>query len=196
MLTSATLTTEGSFDYLRGTLGFEEANELLLGSPFDYAQSTLVLAPTDMPDPNQSEYMAALQESLIELVRASRGRALVLFTSHASLRAAHTGIKQALQDEQILVLGHHIDGSPRQLTQALRDNPQTVVLGTASFWEGVDIVGEALSLLVVARLPFAVPDDPIFQARSELHDNPFNEYALPQAALRFKQGFGRLIRRK
>lgn len=196
VLTSATLTTDGSFDYLRGTLGFEEANELLLGSPFDYAQSTLVLAPTDMPDPNQSEYMAALQESLIELVRASRGRALVLFTSHASLRAAHAGIKQALQEEQILVLGHHIDGSPRQLTQALLDDPQTVVLGTASFWEGVDIVGEALSLLVVARLPFAVPDDPIFQARSELHDDPFNEYALPQAALRFKQGFGRLIRRK
>jgi DNA polymerase-3 subunit epsilon/ATP-dependent DNA helicase DinG len=120
----------------------------------------------------------------------------VLFTSHASLRAAHSGIKRALEEEQILVLGHHIDGSPRQLIQALREHPHTVVLGTASFWEGVDVVGEALSLLVIARLPFSVPNDPIFQARSELFDDPFGQYAVPQAVLRFKQGFGRLIRRK
>jgi len=196
VLTSATLTTNGSFDFMRETLGLEGAQEMQLGSPFDYAASTLVLAPTDMPDPNESEYMAALQESMIELLRASRGRALALFTSHASLRAAHAGIRQALQEEQILVLGHNIDGSPRQLTRALRENPNTVVLGTASFWEGVDIVGDALSLLIVARLPFAVPDDPVFKARSELHDNPFTDYAVPNAALRFKQGFGRLIRRK
>ena len=196
VLTGATLTTEGRFDYLRHTLGLPEANELLLGSPFDYAHSTLVLVPQDMPDPNQTDYMSALQQSLIELTRASRGRALALFTSHASLRAAHKGIKQPLEEEQILALAHHVDGSPRQLTQALRDQPNTIVLGTASFWEGVDIVGEALSLLVITRLPFSVPDDPIFQSRSDLYDDPFNEYAVPQAALRFKQGFGRLIRRK
>ncbi|MCH8007342.1 MAG: 3'-5' exoribonuclease [Chloroflexi bacterium] len=196
ILTGATLTTESSFDYVRGTLGLDDANELALGSPFDYAESTKVLVPRDMPEPSQNGYMAALQAALIDLVRASRGRALVLFTSHASLRAAHRGIRQALEDEQILVLGHNIDGSPRQLTQALRDEPNTVVLGTASFWEGVDIVGEALSLLVMARLPFSVPNDPIFRARSELYDDPFSQYAVPQAALRFKQGFGRLIRRK
>ena len=196
VLTGATLTTEGSFDYLRQTVGLPEANELLLGSPFDYAQSTMVLVPQDMPDPNQSDYMSALQQALIELVRASRGRALVLFTSHASLRAAYGGIKQALEEEQILALAHNIDGSPRQLIQALREHPSTVVLGTASFWEGVDVVGEALSLLVIARFPFSVPNDPIFQARSELFDDPFTQYAVPQAALRFKQGFGRLIRRK
>ncbi|MCH7719351.1 MAG: gamma-glutamyltransferase [Chloroflexi bacterium] len=196
VLTGATLTTEGSFDYLHQAVGLPEANELLLGSPFDYAQSTMVLVPQDMPDPNQPDYMSALQQALIELVRASRGRALVLFTSHASLRAAYGGIKQALEEEQILALGHNIDGSPRQLIQALRDHPNTVVLGTASFWEGVDVVGEALSLLVIARFPFSVPNDPIFQARSELFDDPFTQYAVPQAALRFKQGFGRLIRRK
>ena len=196
VLTGATLTTEGSFDYLRQTVGLPEANELLLGSPFDYAQSTMVLVPQDMPDPNHSEYMNALQQALIELVRASRGRALVLFTSHASLRAAYAGIKQALEEEQIVALAHNIDGSPRQLIQALREHPSTVVLGTASFWEGVDVVGEALSLLVIARFPFAVPNDPVFQARSELYDDPFSQYAVPQAALRFKQGFGRLIRRK
>ena len=196
ILTGATLTTEASFNYVRTTLGLDDANELALGSPFDYAASTKVLVPEDMPEPSQSGYMAALQAVLIDLVRASRGRALVLFTSHASLRAAHRGIRQALEDEQILVLGHNIDGSPRQLAQALRDEPNTVVLGTASFWEGVDIVGDALSLLVMARLPFSVPNDPIFHARSELYDDPFSQYAVPQAALRFKQGFGRLIRRK
>jgi len=196
VLTSATLSVEGHFGYVRQALGLSEANELLLGSPFDYAQSTLVLVPEDLPEPNQSGYVKAVQQSLIELVRASGGRALVLFTSHGSLRAAHEGIKRALEEEQILVLGHYIDGSPRQLLQGLRENPRTVVLGTASFWEGIDVVGEALSLLVIARLPFSVPDDPIFQARSELYDDPFNEYAVPLAALRFKQGFGRLIRRK
>ncbi len=196
VLTGATLAVEGSFDYVRGALGLTEANELLLGSPFDYANTTTVLVPEDMPDPNQPGYMAALREALIDLIRASRGRALVLFTSHASLRAAYNGIKKPLEQEQILVLGHNIDGSPRHLIQALRDHPQAAVLGTASFWEGVDVAGEALSLLVMARLPFAVPSDPVFQARSELYDDPFAQYAVPQAALRFKQGFGRLIRRK
>jgi DNA polymerase-3 subunit epsilon/ATP-dependent DNA helicase DinG len=196
VFTSATLTAEGKFDYLRQTLGLADATELQLGSPFDYARSTIVLVPRDIPEPNQAGYMQALQQTLIELARASRGRALVLFTSHNSLRGAYNGIKKALEEEQILVLGHNVDGSPRQLIQALREHPQTVVLGTASFWEGVDVVGEALSLLVIARLPFSVPNDPIFQARSELFDDPFNEYAVPQAVLRFKQGFGRLIRRK
>jgi DNA polymerase-3 subunit epsilon/ATP-dependent DNA helicase DinG len=196
VLTSATLTSEGTFDYIRGTLGLEEADELQLGSPFDYARSTIVLVPQDMPEPNQPGYMAALQQSLIELVRASRGRALALFTSHSSLRAAHAGIKKQLEEERILVLGQNIDGSPRQLIQALREHPHTLVLGAASFWEGVDVVGEALSLLIIARLPFSVPDDPVFQARSDLYEDPFNQYAVPQAVLRFKQGFGRLIRRK
>lgn len=196
VLTSATLTAEGRFDYLRRTLGLADAKELQLGSPFDYAQSTIVLVPRDMPEPNQPGYLHALQQTLIELARASGGRALALFTSHASLRAAHAGIKRALEEDQILALAHNVDGSPRQLIQALREQPRTVVLGTASFWEGVDVVGEALSLLVIARLPFTVPDDPVFQARSELYEDAFNEYAVPQAVLRFKQGFGRLIRRK
>ncbi|MEX2157797.1 MAG: helicase C-terminal domain-containing protein [Dehalococcoidia bacterium] len=196
VLTSATLTVENEFHYVRNAVGLEDARELHLGSPFDYANSTLVLVPTDMPEPNQPGYMAALQQALIELVRASQGRALVLFTSHSSLRGAYGGIKSTLEDEGILVLGHNLDGSPRQLLHALREQPHTVVLGTASFWEGIDVVGDALSLLVIARLPFSVPDDPVFHSRSELFDDPFNQYAVPQAVLRFKQGFGRLIRRK
>jgi DNA polymerase-3 subunit epsilon/ATP-dependent DNA helicase DinG len=196
VLTSATLTVENQFAYVRQALGLEDADELRLGSPFDYTQSTIVLLPQDMPDPNDPAYMGALQQGLIDLVRASQGRALVLFTSHASLRAAYAGIKRPLEEEEILVLGQNVDGSPRQLIQALKQHPQTVILGAASFWEGIDVVGDALSLLVMARLPFSVPDDPVFQARSELYDDPFNQYALPQAVLRFRQGFGRLIRRK
>ncbi len=196
VLTSATLTVEHKFDYVRQALGLEDAEELRLGSPFDYAASTVVLLPQDMPEPNDAAYMTALQQTLVELARASGGRTLVLFTSHSSLRAAHAGIKRQLEEEQILVLGQNVDGSPKQLIQALKQNPRTVLLGAASFWEGIDVVGDALSLLVMARLPFSVPDDPIFQARSELFEDPFSQYALPQAVLRFKQGFGRLIRRK
>ena len=94
------------------------------------------------------------------------------------------------------MLGQGVDGAPQQLLDALRRNPRSVILGTASFWEGVDVVGEALSLLVMARLPFSVPSEPVFAARSELFEEPFTQYALPQAVLRFKQGFGRLIRTK
>ncbi|MDP9238305.1 MAG: exonuclease domain-containing protein [Chloroflexota bacterium] len=196
VLTSATLSTEDSFDYIKGRIGAEDARELLLGSPFDYRASTLILAPSDMPEPNQQGYLSALQSSIIELVRASEGRALVLFTSHSGLRAAYQGIKRQLEEQEILVLGQGIDGAPRQLLSTLKQSHRTVILGAASFWEGVDVTGEALSLLIMARLPFSVPSDPVFQARSELFDQPFEQYALPQAILRFKQGFGRLIRRK
>ena len=196
VLTSATLTTEGSFTYLKTRTGSEDARELMLGSPFDYRRSTLILTPGDMPEPDNPAYAAAVQSALIDLIAASEGRALVLFTSHAALRTAYGGVKRPLEEQQILVLGQGIDGTPRQLLSALRGSHRTAILGAASFWEGVDVTGEALSLLVVARLPFSVPTDPVFQARADLFDQPFEQYALPQAILRFKQGFGRLIRRK
>jgi DNA polymerase-3 subunit epsilon/ATP-dependent DNA helicase DinG len=110
------------------------------------------------------------------------------------LRATLGAIRAPLEEEGILVLGHGVDGTPKQLKAALRENAQTVLLGTASFWEGIDVPGEALSVLAIARLPFNVPTDPVFSARSALFDDPFNQYAIPQAAIRFKQGFGRLIR--
>jgi DNA polymerase-3 subunit epsilon/ATP-dependent DNA helicase DinG len=196
ILTSATLSTEASFDYLRERVGLEEADELLLGSPFDFPRSTLITLPTDLPDPNEPDFIAATSELLIEACRASQGRALVLFTAYGTLNAVYEAIKPALESEGILVLAHGTDGSPRQLLSALRENPRTVLLGTASFWEGVDVAGDALSLLVIVRLPFAVPTDPIYQARSQLYDEPFDQYAVPQAVLRFRQGFGRLIRTK
>jgi predicted DnaQ family exonuclease/DinG family helicase len=196
VLTSATLASQGSFAYIRQRLGLEEARELLLGSPFDYQRAALILLPKDTPEPGARDYQDVTHHALYELCRASQGRALVLFTSHTSLRSAHAAIREPLGQGGIAVLGQGIDGAPQQVLDALRRNPRSVILGTASFWEGVDVVGEALSLLVMARLPFSVPSEPVFAARSALFEEPFTQYALPQAVLRFKQGFGRLIRTK
>ncbi len=196
ILTGATLQAQESFTYLQERLGLEDAETLALGSPFDYRRAALVLVPRDMPEPEWPNYTESLSHAIANLVRASQGRALVLFTSHSSLRATHRLVGELLREEAIQVLGQGIDGSARQLVRALQSNPNTVLLGTASFWEGVDIAGEALSLLVMARLPFNVPSDPVFAARSALYDDPFAQYALPQAVLRFKQGCGRLIRTK
>jgi len=196
VLTSATLSAAGSFRYVRERLGLEEAEELALGSPFDYRSAALVLTATDMPEPNRLDYQPAVERGVIELTRASEGRALVLFTSHGALRATYRAVRPALEADGIRVLAQGVDGTPRDLLDALKADHRTVLLGTASFWEGVDLVGEALSLLIIAKLPFPVPTDPVFAARSELFDAPFKDYALPQAALRFKQGFGRLIRQK
>ena len=196
VLTGATLSVAGRFDYVSRALGLEEPRELMLGSPFDYTRSTLMLIPGDMPEPNNVVYQEELEQTVVDLCRASEGRALVLFTSHGSLGATHSAVRRHLEQEGILVLGQGIDGSPKSLLNALRENTRTVILGTSSFWEGVDVAGEALSLLIIARLPFSVPSDPVFVARSELYEDPFQEYALPLAVIRFKQGFGRLIRRK
>lgn len=196
VLTSATLSTQGSCEYVEERLGVEGARELVLGSPFDYRRSTLILAPSDVPEPNQPNYQKTVERAIIDLVTASEGRALVLLTSHSAVKATRGGIKAELEARGILVLGQGIDGSARQLLATLRSTQRAVILGAASFWEGVDVIGEALSLLVMARLPFPVPTDPVYEARAELFDEPFEQFALPQAVLRFKQGFGRLIRRK
>jgi DNA polymerase-3 subunit epsilon/ATP-dependent DNA helicase DinG len=195
VLTSATLSVAGKFDYVLRRLGLVDAKTLAVGSPFDYARSTLVLVPTDMPEPEQPQYQRTLHQTLLRLCAASNGRALVLFTSHAQLRAAWQAIQAPLAAKGILVLGHGVEGVPRrQLLNTFKTNPKTVLLGASSFWEGIDVVGEALSVLVITRLPFSVPSDPIVAARSELFDDPFSEYSLPQAILKFRQGFGRLIR--
>ena len=112
------------------------------------------------------------------------------------MRATYRAIQRPLEDSGIMVLGHNIDGSRRQLLERFKNNPRTVLLGTSSFWEGIDVVGDALSVLVIAKLPFSVPTDPVFAARSEGFENAFLQYSVPQAILKFKQGFGRLIRSK
>ena len=194
VLTSATLSTEGSFEYIRQRLGAEGARELALGSTFDYATAALLFLPTDMPEPNQPGYVRKAADAIADLAEALGGRTLALFTSSAQLRATHDAIRQRVERANIVLMSQGIDGSRTRLLQRFKDTERALLLGTASFWEGVDVVGDALSALVIARLPFAVPTDPVFAARSEEFDEPFRQYAVPQAILRFKQGFGRLIR--
>lgn len=194
LLTSATLTVDGSFGFIAEHLGLGDAETLDLGSPFDHERSTLVYVPEDMPEPNHPNYARALHETLGETLIATQGRALVLFTSHRALRDARNALKEPLEQHNVIVLGQGVDGSPRNLIERLRSEAGTVVFGTSSFWEGVDVTGSALSMVVITKFPFAVPSDPIFEARSELYDNPFMELSLPMAVLKFKQGFGRLIR--
>ena len=194
ILTSATMRTGQSFDYMRERLGAEGVNEAALGSPFDYRASTLLYLPTDMPEPNQPRYQHVVETALMELVRATRGRTLVLFTSYSQLRNTSNAIRERLGEHDILLLEQGGGGSRAHLLERFRATERCVLLGTRSFWEGIDVAGESLSCVVIAKLPFDVPDDPIFAARSEMYEDSFSEYSLPNAILRFRQGFGRLIR--
>ncbi len=196
ILTSATLTTDNRFDFLRERLNAWEADDLSVGSPFDYKSSTLLYLPTDIPEPNQPYYQKGVEEALLALCRATEGRALVLFTSYSQLRTTSQAIARPLAEAGIVLYEQGSGTSRAQLLENFRTTSRAVLLGTRSFWEGIDVVGPALSVLVLARLPFSVPDDPIFAARSETYDNPFAQYAIPEAILRFRQGFGRLIRTK
>lgn len=196
VLTSATLSVGGDFQFVRGRIGLETADELVLDSPFDYTRQALVYIPQDIPEPNQNGYQRALEQGIVALGRATGGRMLVLFTATNALRQTYRAIQEPLEDAGIAVLGQGIDGSRRNLLERFKEFPNTVLLGTSSFWEGVDVVGDALSVLVIAKLPFSVPSDPVFAARSEGFADSFNEFAVPQSILRFKQGFGRLIRSK
>lgn len=195
ILTSATLCVDKSFAHIKARLGIGDwADELTVGSPFDFAQAALLCIPTDIPEPGQPGYQRAVESFLVELLRATQGRALVLFTSISQLNATYRAITRPLAEDEIVVLAQNLDGSRRQVLETFKTQARTVLLGTRSFWEGVDVVGEALSCLVITRLPFSVPSDPIFAARSETFDDPFNQYAVPEAVLRLRQGFGRLIR--
>ena len=194
VLTSATLTTGGKFDYVRERLGLHDAEELRVGSPFDYENAALLCVPEDMPEPNSWAYQDALEQAVSDVAVAANGRTMALFTSHASLRATARAIRGRLKTRGIEVLAQGLDGAPQQLVRRFVENPESVLLGTASFWEGVDLAGESLQAVLVARLPFNVPTEPVFEARSEQFDNSFMQYAVPQAILRLSQGFGRLIR--
>ncbi len=195
VLTSATLTTHGEFDYLRGRLNADEADEILVGSPFDFENSAMLYLPTDIPEPSQGQsYQRAVEQSLINLSKATGGRLLALFTSYAQLKKTSQKIGPILSEADIQVYEQGEGASANTLLETFRDTERAVLLGTRAFWEGVDIPGEALSVLVIVKLPFAVPSDPIVAARSETFDDSFNEYSVPEAILTFRQGFGRLIR--
>lgn len=195
ILTSATLTTAGEFDYLRGRLYAEDAYELALGSPFDYESAALLYLADNIPEPADARnYQRAVEFGLINLCRATGGRALVLFTSYAQLRRTAQAIAPALAEDEIIVYEQGEGASPHTLLETFRSSDKAVLLGTRAFWEGVDIPGDPLSVLVIVKLPFDVPSDPVIASRSETFEDPFSQYALPEAILRFRQGFGRLIR--
>jgi ATP-dependent DNA helicase DinG len=194
VLTSATMTAHGTFEYIRRALGAETAEEMALGSPFDYESSTLLYLPTDIPEPNQQGFQGALNRALVATATATGGRMLVLFTSYAALKRTSQGITGPLAREDIYVFEQGEGASPNTLLESFKATERAVLLGTRSFWEGVDVPGEALQVVVITKLPFDVPTDPLISARSEMYEDPFSEYYLPEAILKFRQGFGRLIR--
>lgn len=196
VLTSATLTVDGAFEYVRGRLGIEHADEIRLASEFDYQTQALLYLPQRMPDPRSADFTAAAGRQVVELLKRSRGRAFVLFTSYASLRAVQAIAEMALS-YPMLVQGT----SPRsQLLKQFKETPNCVLFATASFWQGVDVVGDALSCVIVDKLPFASPGDPITAARIDAirarGGEPFSEYQVPLAILALQQGLGRLIRHR
>lgn len=195
ILTSATLTTWGQFDYLRNRLNADEADGLILGSPFDYENSALLYLVNDIPEPNDlGGYQKAVDQILIRLSKAVGGKTLALFTSYTQLKRTSRSITPILAQEDISVYEQGEGASASALLETFKESEKAVLLGTRSFWEGVDVPGEALSVVVIVKLPFDVPSDPIVAARAETFEDPFNEYNVPEAILRFRQGFGRLIR--
>ncbi len=195
IMTSATLTTAGEFDFIRHRLYAEDADELALGSPFDYETSTLLYLITDIPEPvERAGYQRGVEAGLTRLLKATGGRGLVLFTSNQQLQMTARAITEPLAKSGIHVYEQSSGASRHALLEGFRTTDNAVLLGTRSFWEGVDVPGPALSVLAIVRLPFDVPSDPIVAARAETYESPFDQYMIPEAILRFRQGFGRLIR--
>ena len=191
---SATLSINGGFEHYRERLGLEDTEELLLGSPYDYEHNALLYLPNDLPDVNASAYTEAVIQAVLPVIHASGGRAFLLFTSHRALKQAANLIRDQL-GFPLLVQG---EAPRRLLLERFRELGNAVLLGTSSFWEGVDVKGPALCVVMIDRLPFASPSDPIMKARIKALEQqgrePFMDYQLPQAVLALKQGVGRLIR--
>ena len=196
VLTSATLTVEGSFEYIRARLGVGRAQEVKLDSEFDYRRQAILYLPKGMPDPRSAEFAAAAAQQVVDILRRSRGRAFVLFTSYANLREVHA-IASLELEYPIFVQGT----APRSaLLRDFKATPNSVLLATSSFWQGVDVVGEALSCVIIDKLPFASPGDPVTAARIESINarggSAFGDYQIPLAVLTLKQGLGRLLRHR
>ncbi len=196
ILTSATL-FGSSDEYLTRQLNLVDLVTCKrIASPFDYPRQAQLYIPSDLPHHHDGEFESYLGKQLKELVKLHHGRAMVLFTSYAQLKRMHQKLLRELDEIGIEILSQGIVGSRAKIVRAFKKNPSSVIFGTNSFWEGVDFPGDELKTLVIVKLPFDVPSDPIFAARSEKFENAFTEYSLPRAVLRFKQGFGRLIRTK
>jgi ATP-dependent DNA helicase DinG len=196
ILTSATLTVDGTFEYIRKRLGIKNAAEICLPTEFDFARQALMYLPPRMPDPRSSDFSIAAGREVLEILKRTQGRAFVLFTSYATMRDV-LGIAAMALDYPIFAQG----SAPRtQLLKQFRETPHAVLFATSSFWQGVDVVGEALSCVIIDKLPFASPADPVTAARIEAirerGGDPFGEYQVPLAILSLQQGLGRLIRHR
>ncbi|WP_251554142.1 ATP-dependent DNA helicase DinG [Neobacillus muris] len=204
VITSATLTVNHSFTYVMKELGLDPigVQQLVIPSPFEYKDQVQMLIPSDLPEVNAvslDEYVIAISEQIISLAEATNGRMLILFTAYDMLKKTYELIRESGFLEDYVLIAQGITGGSRmRLTRSFQRFEKALLFGTGSFWEGVDIPGEDLSCLVIVRLPFSPPEEPITQAKCQMIEehggNPFTEFALPEAVLRFKQGFGRLIR--
>jgi len=204
VLTSATLTVAGRFHYFRSRVGLEceergRLNELTLPSPFNYQQQALVAIPTDLPEPGRPGFAEAVRDAVEKGLLLAGGRSFVLFTSYALLRQVHEQVAPILEAHRYLCLRQGQDNRHR-LLKRFSEDASSVLFGTDSFWEGVDVPGRALEQVIISRLPFKVPTEPVLEARAQAIEqrggDPFMEFTVPQAVIKFKQGFGRLIRHR